>query len=330
MLVGVAAALTGRPPGLPRWTVLAAQGVVGMLIVGSLDPTTLPRILTSWPAVLIGVGGTLAASVAVGIGLARATALDRATTTLGTLPGGAPAMIALGLALGADVPAVALMQYVRIVLSILSAALVGRIALWLAGREPTGALGGPPPADDVALAPYALTVLVAAAGVALGARLPIPAGVLLGPLLLGMAASQLGLFHPAWPPGVPEAAYVLLGLYVGAMFDRVALRTLRRQIAPMVVSIVALIGFCAGLGGLVATLTGADYLTGLLATTPGGLDSVTAIGLSSGADVSLMLSIQMARLFAVILIGPSLARWLVGRPLAAQPERGQQGAAEGG
>jgi len=35
--------------------------------------------------------------------------------------------------------------------------------------------------------------------------------------------------------------------------------------------------------------------------------------MTSGADVSLMLSVQMVRLFAVVLIGPPLARWLLQR-----------------
>jgi membrane AbrB-like protein len=181
------------------------------------------------------------------------------------------------------------------------------------GREAAAALGGLGMGGDHSPATYALTALAAAVGVAVGGRLPIPAGVILAPLLLGVAAAQSGLLHPAWPTGVPEAAYVLLGLYVGAMFDRVAIRAIRRQVVPMVVSILLLVGACAALGGVVATLTGSDYLTGLLATTPGGLDSVTAIGLSSGADVSLMLSVQMVRLFAVVLFGPPLARWLVRR-----------------
>src|SRR5437899_2082431 len=104
------------------------------------------------------------------------------------------ARVAALLALGAAVGAVA--QALRLP------------AVWLTGREPTGALGGAALAGQASLATYLLTAVVAAAGVALGARLPIPAGVLLGPLLLGIAATQLGLLHPAWPLGVPEAAYV--------------------------------------------------------------------------------------------------------------------------
>jgi membrane AbrB-like protein len=260
----------------------------------------------------LAVGGTLAASALVGIGLARTTTIHRATTTLGTLPGGAQAMIALSVALGADVRAVATMQYVRIVLAVLSASLIGRVSLALSGAVPPASLAAAtaaPAADRPTT--YLLTALTAGVGVVVGTRLPIPAGVILGPLVLGVVARSLELVHPAWPTGVPEAAYVVLGLYVGVMFDRVAIRNIRGQLPAMVLSILVLIGICGCLGALLALWTGANLVTGFLATTPGGLDSVTAIALTSGADVSLMLSVQMVRLFAVVLVGPPMARWLL-------------------
>jgi len=309
-----------------------------MLVVGSFDPSALPTIAASWPAIVLAVGGTLGVSVLAGLGLSRVTSVDRATATLGTLPGGAPAMIAMSLELGANTPAVASMQYVRIVVAVLSASLVGRLAIAVGAPAPvadpgTAAASGsgasrvaagdaaeiatianwlaPGLPDTATLAAYAATATIAAGGVALGSRLPIPAGVLLGPLVIGVAASELVGLPPRWPPAVPELAYILLGLYVGAMFDTTALRAIRRQLPAMFASILALIALCAILGTLLAALTGADLLTGILATTPGGLDSVIAIGLTTGADVSLMLSVQMARLFAVLLLAPPLARWLL-------------------
>jgi hypothetical protein len=227
-------------------------------------------------------------------------------------------MIALSVALGADARAVALMQYARIVTTVLSASLVGRIAIALSG-------GAPPPAlSAIVAAPpspasYLVTALVAAAGVASGALTRIPAGVILGPMILGVVAAQLGI-PPAWPPGVGEAAYVLLGLSVGLMFDRVVLRTIRSQVPAMVASIFGLIITCACLGAVLSFLTNSNLVTGYLATTPGGLDSVAAIGLTSGADVSLMLAVQMVRLFSVILLGPSMARWLLGATAQQPPD----------
>ena len=311
MVVVIGAGVTGRQLRFPRPVVLGAQGIVGTLVAGGFDPAALPKVVANWPAVLLAVGGTLAASALVGIGLARTTTIHRATTTLGTLPGGAQAMIALSVALGADVRAVATMQYVRIVLAVLSASLIGRVSLWLSGAAPASltAVAAAPAASP--LPTYLLTGLTAGVGVVVGSSLRIPAGVILGPLVLGVLARSLELVHPAWPTGVPEAAYVVLGLYVGVMFDRVAIRNIRGQLPAMVLSILVLIGVCGCLGALLAFWTGANLVTGFLATTPGGLDSVTAIALTSGADVSLMLSVQMVRLFAVVLVGPPLARWLL-------------------
>jgi membrane AbrB-like protein len=320
MVVGIGASFAGLPPlRFPRAVTLGCQGIVGMLVAGGFDPAALPKIAANWPAVLLAVGGTLAASAAMGLLLARFSTVHRATTTLGTLPGGAQAMIALSMALGADVRAVATMQYVRIVLSVLSASLIGKIALAVNGAAPPASLAAAAGGSTTSpLLTYLLTAAIGGVGVVAGARLRIPAGQILGPLLLGTLARGLELVHPAWPPGVPEAAYVVLGLYVGVMFDRAAVRNIRGQLPAMVASIVGLIAICGCLGALLAFWTGANLVTGFLATTPGGLDTVTAIALTSGADVALMLSVQMVRLFAVVLVGPPLARWLL-RDVAMPP-----------
>ena len=52
----------------------------------------------------------------------------------------------------------------------------------------------------------------------------------------------------------------------------------------------------------------ADLLTAVLATSPGGLDSVAIIAVGSKADVSFVLAVQTLRLFVVLLTGPLLAK----------------------
>lgn len=316
MLVGMGAAMSGLMRlRFPTWVMFGLQGVIGTLVAGAFDPAAFPKIAANWVAVLISVSGTLAASVLVGLLLARFSSLHRATATLGTLPGGASAMVTMSLALGADTPSVAVMQYIRVVLAVLSASLVGRAAIALNGSvAPTGlsTLVAPEMSGNL-LSTYALTAVIATVGVLLGSRMRIPAGYMILPLVLGVAASEFGIVRPAWPPGIPEIAYVFMGLSVGLLFDRMALRVIGPQLPAMLVSIVGLIALCGALGVILANLAGTDYLTGFLATTPGGLDSLPAIALTSGADVSLVVAIQMARLFGVVLIGPPLARWLLSR-----------------
>jgi uncharacterized protein len=69
---------------------------------------------------------------------------------------------------------------------------------------------------------------------------------------------------------------------------------------------------CALGGVLLVVLLHVDPLTAYLATTPGGLDSVSIIALGSGSNVPLILAIQTLRLFAVVASGPPLAK-LIGR-----------------
>ena len=157
---------------------------------------------------------------------------------------------------------------------------------------------------------YALTVLVAAFGSWAGTRSRLPAGGLLGPLIFGIVLEQFGVLRLAWPPGVPQVAYLGIGLYVGLLFDRASVLRAVRLLPFMLVSTVLLMLACAGLGWVLTVLAPVDGLTAYLATTPGGIDSVAIIALGTGADAPLVLAIQMLRLLAVVLAGSLLGRWL--------------------
>lgn len=317
MLVAVASALAWQKhPTLPRWARQASLAVVGGLLAAAYRPSVLPLIVDAWLPVSLIVGGTLLLSLAAGLLLARFARLDGKTATLGTLPGAATGMLAMSAPLGADPRIVALMQYTRVVVVVLSAAVVSR--LWLtseaAGQTSAeqGLQASAPQADAVfegVWVTYVLTVLVAALGSWAGSRLRLPAGGLLGPLMLGIVLEQLGVLHLTWPPGVPQAAYLGLGLYVGLLFDRASARRAARLLPFMLVSTVVLMLACAGLGWVLAALTSVDGLTAYLATTPGGIDSVAIMALGTGADAPLVLAIQMLRLFAVVLAGALFSRW---------------------
>ena len=67
---------------------------------------------------------------------------------------------------------------------------------------------------------------------------------------------------------------------------------------------------CALLGLVLSAVTGVDRLTAYLATTPGGLFAVLATAAGSGSDVTYVLSVQVIRVFAILLLAPLLARLL--------------------
>jgi uncharacterized protein len=317
MLVAVVSALAWpEHPTVPRWGRVASLAVVGGVLAATFRPSVLPLLASNWLSVGLVVGGTLILSLAAGLLISRIAHLDNKTAALGTLPGAASGMLAMSAPLGADPRLVAVMQYTRVVVVVFSAALVSRFGL-VPGTAPQqitaqGLQSGAPHGAALvhgAWLTYGLTALVAAVGAWAGMRLRLPAGALMGPLVLGVFLEELGMMHLAWPPGVPQAAFLVLGVYVGLLFDRASIKTAGRLFPLVLASAVGLTAACAGLGWALASLTSIDGLTAYLATAPGGIDSVAIMALGSGADAPLVLAVQMLRLFAVVLAGALLGRW---------------------
>ena len=317
MVVAVAWALAWpEHPRVPRWARTASLAVVGGVLAATFTPSVLPLLASNLLPVILMVGGTLLLSLAIGLLLTRVAHLDGKTAALGTLPGAASGMLAMSGPLGADPRLVAVMQYTRVVVVIFSAAVVSRFGL-VPGTAPqpisaqslqSTAAQGTTLVHDAWLT-YGLTALVVTTGAWMGTRLRLPAGALIGPLVLGVALEELGMMHLSWPPGLPQAAFLVLGVYVGLLFDRASIKRAGRLFPLMLASAVGLTVACAGAGWALATLTPINGLTAYLATAPGGIDSVAIMALGSGADAPLVLAVQTLRLFAVVLAGAFLGRW---------------------
>src|SRR5215204_3159276 len=307
MLVALAFALAWKEhPTVPRWGRIASLAVVGGMLAATFRPSVFPLLARHWLPVGLVVCGTLLS------GLAN---LDRKTTALGTLPGAASGMLAMSGPLGADVRLVALMQYTRVVVVVVSATLVGRLVTGAAPPQAPGqGLQSAPEGLDLlvqgTVLTYAVTALVAVLGAWAGTRLRLPAGALLGPLILGVVIEEVGVVHLAWPPGVPQAAYLVLGLWVGLLFDGASVKRAGRLLPLVLASAIGLVIACTALGWAFAALTGIDGMTAYLATTPGGIDSVAIVALGSGADAPLVLAVQTLRLLAVVFAGALLGKRL--------------------
>lgn len=306
--VFVALTMPDRRPRVPVWARWGAQAVVGCVLATSFTPSIVPMVVRQWPAVALALAGTLAMSLLGAYLLSRLAPIDAKTAQLGVLPGAASGILAMSDSLGADVRLVAVMQYGRVVLVVASATVVANLAdpsgTAARGTTPGGSLDGLVVQNTAHV--YALTALVALVGVLAGVRLGLPAGALVGPLVLAIGLEQAGIVHVAVPGTVAPFAYALIGIYAGLLFDQDSLRQAWRLLPFMLASTLALMAACAALGGVFAALTGTDYLTAYLATTPGAIDSVAVMAVDSGADASLVLAVQMLRLLAVVAISSIL------------------------
>jgi len=319
MLVSIAAALTlATHAPVSRRGMLVAQSVLGGALCSSFSPEAWSALADNWAVSLAAVVGVVAVAQGVALVCARLGHLDPRTATLGLMPGGSSAMIALSDELGADARLVTLFQCMRLCVVILVAVAVGR---W-AGDTPAVALaqaadlpGSPPP-----LVAWLTTAAVSVVGSVLGLRFRLPAGSFLGPVLLGIPITAVGIPVGAWPPGVLALGLWALGVRVGSEFDASSAQELKRVAHLAVGASVAMVAGCLLLAWGWSAATGVDLLTTYFATSPGGADSVLAIALGTRATVSLILAVQVGRLLLIFLVAPAfLRRWSPARGDASRP-----------
>jgi len=214
----------------------------------------------------------------------------------------------------ADAKLVSFMQYIRLCIVLLVTGVLSHYLIESGNVASGGSSFGGLPDFAGRGTDYMLTPLITIAGAWIGQRLRVPAGTSVGPMVLCLGAKAAGLVDPLWLPGTMPAAYIVLGLYVGTLFSKESL-VYAGKIAPfMMASTFLLIAASAATGVLLAWLSGETRLSAYLATTPGGMDSVAAIALSTeGANLSFVVTVQMMRMLTIVMFGPVFARFAMVR-----------------
>jgi membrane AbrB-like protein len=307
LLVATVLALVGvAPKAVPRPATTASQAVIGVVIGVLAQPGTLAALAPQWLPVLLVTVATLAVSMAAGRLLGLRRGVSGLTGILALTAGGASGLVAISRDLGGDERVVAVVQYLRVGVVTASMPLVAALVY---GASAGGA-GSPASAGS---APWyvdlAFVAVCAGAGVGLAALLRLPAGGLLGPMAVAIALNLTGWSFGAAPPDLlVELAYAVIGWQAGVRFTRESLRMVLGVLPLATALIVGVIAACAGLGLLLSVVTGASFLDGYLATTPGGVYAVLATAISAGSDVTFVVAVQVLRVVVMLLVAPLIAR----------------------
>lgn len=283
-----------------------SQGVIGCLIAHAMTFSILVEILGMWDVMIVATVVTMILSVIVGILSVRYGGLPGSTAAWGTTPGGAATMVAMAEDYGADARIVATMQYIRVICVVLMAALVSHI-LGETHAEQESSVVALVWSQTIVIN-FFLTLIVLLVGIYLGRY--IPAGFLLVPMLLGTILQLFGIVNIVVPHWLVAIAYGIMGAYIGFRFDRDTLRYVMYAMPVMLAASMLLIVLCGVSAFVVSQWLGVDYLSAYLATSPGGLDSLSVVAIDVHADVGLVMSMQTLRLFAVILTGPMLTKYI--------------------
>lgn len=309
-VLGIRGATVRVPPHLHR----LGQGVVGCLIAQYLSHEILAGIAEHWAAVTAFISLTFAISCFVGWMVGQFGRMDPEVSIWGFLPGMAGTMIAMSHERGLDSRVVAFIQILRVVAVILSVASLSW-AISAEGPAAPGTLRAPVTAVGLGLTG-------AMCGIALlSARYLafIPASATLVPMLGAAALRLSGLPEPALPGWLLLPAYLILGSQVGLRFTPQLLASVARSFWPVLGGVALLLALCMVSGAVLAQIVGESLLTGVLSTIPGSIETVALITVNTGANLSFVMTLQVVRLFAVVLAGPAIARWMTAHLPAMRP-----------
>ena len=311
LVVGIALALPSlAPERVARPVGIAAQGVLGVYIGTMVNRDAVSALGPDWPIVVVIAGATLLLSIVAGALLGAHREVSPLTGSLALVAGGASGLVAIARELGGDDRVVAVVQYLRVALVTASMPVVVAL-LYHADRSHHSAASTQTDSAPwyFSVAMMAVLIFVGAAG---GRLIRMPGAGLLGPLALTVVLQVSGLsFGLSVPAVLVQVGYMVIGWQAGVVFTREALRAVGR-ILPAAIGLIVLLGIAtAGLGALMAHLTGKSPLEGYLATSPGGVYAVLAIAVETGSNVTFIIAAQVFRVLLMLFTAPLLARTVI-------------------
>ncbi|WEX07590.1 AbrB family transcriptional regulator [Chelativorans sp. AA-79] len=307
MMGGAVMGINGAAVRVPKPAFALSQGVIGILIAMAIELDILAALADEWPLFLGIVLCTVTASSFLGWLISRWGILPGSTAVWGSAPGAATAMVLMAAVFGADQRLVAFMQYLRVMMVALAAAVIAGLVTDGSGT----AREAVPWFPSIHGSAFALTLAVVVVGTTVGRLLRLPSPFFLGSMILGIGLHLGGGVQFQLPPWLLVASYSLIGWAVGLNFTRPIIRHALRALPQIIGSILVLMAFCGVLALLLNRSLGIDLLSAYLATSPGGMDSVAIIAAASkDVNMSFIMAMQMARFLFVLLFGPAIARFV--------------------
>jgi membrane AbrB-like protein len=285
--------------------------VIGVLIGGAFTPAVLWAMPGWWPGLL---------SVLVFVPLAHAAnytlfhrfgRLDRATAFFAGMPGGLIESVEIAREHDADIAAVTVLQFARIAVVVTAVPLLFTL---LQGRA-VGSAAGESIGAGVAMGPVDALVLLGCGALGFwGARrMKLPAGQVLGPLMLSAIAHVTGLTHASPPAVLVATAQLVIGVTLGLRFKGIAPAALLRFMGLSVLSVIAMLGIGVAIAAVVSLTGVAPMAVMVLSLAPGGLVEMGLIALSLQASPIFVTAHHLVRILATVTLGLAGWRWLMAR-----------------
>ena len=307
MIAVGAAALAGRPLSVPAHVTQTVLVLLGISL-GSVVSRQLIQHIGAYPLTIgLLALATFCSTFGSSLYLQRVHGWDRTSAFLAGCPGALSQITILAVERGADLPAIAVVQTMRVI--ILTAALPMVLAL-------TGIAPSSSPAAAMAVAsPFELAELLGASLVlALVLRMAkFPASWMFGAMIASSVLHGAGLVEGTLPPWLRGIALVGVGALIGARFARMKVKTLLSHVNAALGSFVVAILISAVFVGFIALTTHVRFSDVIVAFAPGAMDAMLALALTLHIDPIFVGAHHLSRFVFVTIAMPGIVH-LFGRP----------------
>ncbi|MCA0273184.1 MAG: AbrB family transcriptional regulator [Proteobacteria bacterium] len=308
--VGAAAIFGFRPfghlPQAPQRIRMIFVPIIGVAIGAAARPEILQEA-QSWVLSLLILAVFIPAVHFIGYRMLVATGrTDRLTAFYGTAPGGLVETVQMGEEAGADIQMLAMLQFLRLILTIV----IVPLTFTLMEGHAVGSAGGAAVAGH-GLGAVDVLILAACAvvGAVIGLKLKLPAGHVLGPILLSGVVHATGLTQSVPPGWLVAAAQVVIGTSLGVRFAGMPKRRILDALGLAVMNGTLTIGGAAVLSWAIAGSVGEPARAVFLAFAPGGLVEMGLIALSLNMSILYVTAHHLLR----IILAVSFVRVFGGR-----------------
>jgi membrane AbrB-like protein len=307
MIAVAAAALAGRPLSLPPHITQTLLVLLGISL-GSVVSRQLIQHVGAYPMTIALLAlATFCSTFGSSLYLQRVHNWDRTSAFLAGSPGALSQITILAVERGADLPAIAVVQTMRVI--ILTAALPMLLALTGAATASSTALLTTPasPLELLALGAASLALAL------IFRLLKFPASWMFGAMTASGVLHGTDLIQGGLPVWVRGVALVGIGAVIGSRFARMKMKTLLGHINAALGSFAVAIlvsGVFVGLIVLTMHVRAGDLL---VAFAPGAMDAMLALALTLHIDPIFVGAHHLSRFVFVTIATPGIVH-LFGRP----------------
>ncbi|WP_372995062.1 AbrB family transcriptional regulator [Lutispora sp.] len=298
---------------MPSYAKYTAQILAGAYIGCSVQKEDIRRIKKLIKPSLVLVLGMLITNIFIGFIVYLISPLDLITALMSCVPGGMTEIPIISADMGADMPKVAVLQFIRMLSCIgLLPSIISHIGNKNYDTENKTVVLSQERKKSVDIKKFIFTIAIAVSGGMVGKILAIPAGILLFSMI-GTIYINIFLNKSYMPLWAKRLAQVLSGAFIGCSIDYKNVLELKYIIIPSIIIVLGYFINCFVVGKILNKAFKIPIKESMLAATPAGATDMALISSDIGVYSTDLVVLQIVRLITVISIFPQviyfISRW---------------------